>query len=58
MGLQFLDTLERVTHVHTHTHTHLKDAVVKADKQVPFGHRCILKKERWTDRKYEKLEAG
>ena len=41
-----------------HTHTHLKDAVVKADKQVPFGHRCILKKERWTDRKYEKLEAG
>lgn len=37
MGLQFLDTLERVTHARTqtHTHTHLMDAVVKADKQVP-----------------------
>jgi len=40
MGSQLPDTLERVggyTHTHTHTHIHLKDAVVRADKQVTVG---------------------
>lgn len=47
------------TRTHSNTHTHTPDGCCSESRQASAsGHRCILKKERWTDRKSEKLEAG